>query len=101
MERGVTKEPFFVTVGPDELDDHHHFHFAQVKTMFEPQIAKLFQERHSPTLKLGLTQVKLLENQCTIDFLCNEALVIEVFKSNKCMRLKCSGCTMSMPSRQR
>jgi hypothetical protein len=78
---------------------HHHspaFQFGQVETELEPQIAELFQQKHVPTLQLDLRQVVLLDSQSTIDLICNKALVTDVFKSNKSMRLKSKGGTMTV-----
>jgi hypothetical protein len=76
--------------------DRHEFQFAQLEREFEPQIAELFQQKHVLTVKLDLRQVVLLDSQSTIDLVCNRTLVTEVFASNKTMRLKSNGGTMTV-----
>jgi hypothetical protein len=69
-------------------NDGPGFQFAQVETELEPRIAELFL---LTTHKLDVRQVVLLDSQSTIDLICIKALVTDVFKSNKSMRLKSNG----------
>ena len=55
---------------------------------FEPHIAKLFNQAQDFNNKLDLMEIILLDIQSTMDFFCNPALVIEMFKSSSSMRLK-------------
>ena len=68
-----------------QFHEHNGFQFAQVETEFEPKITALFKQRHGPKLKLDLRQVILLDSQSTMDLLCNNTLITDVFKSNKSM----------------
>jgi hypothetical protein len=60
--------------------DRHEFQFAPVVTEFKPQIAKLFQQKYVPRLKLDLRQVVLFDSQSTIDLICNKALATDISK---------------------
>jgi hypothetical protein len=63
---------------------------------FEPQIAKLFQQKHVSIFMFDLRQVALLDSQSTIDLICNKALVTKVFTSSKSVRLTSNGGTMTV-----
>ena len=71
---------------------HLQLHFAQVEQNFEPRIATVLNQSASHESKLDLTQVILLDNQSTMNLLCNESLVSTTFESKTPMRLKSNDC---------
>ena len=92
----------------DGDDEVSHFQveeslqFAQVDTEFEPEIAKLlFKQTHGASIKLELREVWLLDNQSTMDLVCNEGFVKGVYKSSSTMRLKSNGGKMKVTHKGR
>ena len=74
----------------------NQFQFTQIKSNFEPQIAKLFKQSHGgkkfgTKVKLDLKEVLLLDSQSTMDLFCNRALVENVNNSKTTMRLQSNG----------
>ena len=74
----------------DDEEEYSHFHitdrgfqFTQLKREFEPHIAKLFNQAPDFNNKLDLREIILLDIQSTMDLFCDQALVIETFKSRR------------------
>ena len=83
------KEESDLSDSDEEEDSHfqvdcgqHALQFTQVDGIFEPAIAKLFKQAHKKGRKgdLDLRKVILLDNQSTMDLLCNADMVVKIFK---------------------
>ena len=86
----------------DDEEENSHFQiadmgiqFTQLNQEFKPHIAKLFNQAPDFNSKLDLREIIILDSQSTMDLFCNQALVIETYKSSiSSMRLKSNGGTM-------
>ena len=85
---------------PDEDEQLHfqvggdNFQFMQLNQVFEPNIAKLFNQATKPETKLNLHEVILLDSQSTMDLVCNCSLVERMFKASSKMHLHSNRGTM-------
>ena len=61
--------------------------FTQVDGVFKPAIASLFKQAHKKGHKvnLDLCKVILLDNQSTMDLICNADMVVRHYKSESTM----------------
>ena len=82
----------------DEEEDSHFqvdsgqlvLQFTQVDGVFEPAIASLFKQAHNKkarTVNLDLRKVILLDNQSTMDLICNADMVVKIFDSKSTMHV--------------
>jgi hypothetical protein len=76
-----------------EGESHFLFQFVQDLTS-QPPTAEIFKQSRSPQLNLDLREVILLDSQSIMDLICKKALVTNISKSNKSMRLQSNGGTM-------
>ena len=99
------KEESDLSDSDEEEDSHfqvdcgqHALQFTQVDGMFEPAIAKLFKQAHKKGRKgdLDLRKVILLDNQSTMDLICNADMVVKIFKSKSTMHVRSNGGSMKV-----